>query len=162
MQRFVLLIFLFLNLCSYSQTKSVKFFGVNTIQYEQPVKAPDGKYKAYHKNLGDEREQGTIIVNETNKTFTINYKSGDTWVGKYSKFFSSKVYDQLLGDVVKTTYLGNWEDDKSDCELIITTTKQAECVFTVNSKKVFDSAHGINTWQKTFRFFNMNKCLQGD
>ena len=144
---------------AFGQTKKVQFFGLNLMQYQQPVRVGDG-YQAYYKNMGDTREQGRIILNETNKTFTIKFLDGDEWVAKYSKVTSEKTSDVMLGNVTRVTYKGKWTDDNGDCELVVTTTESSECVFNLRSTKVIDEDYKIDTWKKVFRFFNMGVCLQ--
>ena len=60
-----------------------------------------------------------------------------------------------FGNVVKVTYKGKWTDDNGDCELVIATTENSECVFILRSMKIIDDDYGINTWKKVFRFFNI-------
>jgi hypothetical protein len=159
MKHFLTTLLIFSSAFAFGQTKKVQFFGLNLMQYQQPVKVGDG-YQAYYKNMGDTREQGRIILNETSKTFTIKFLDGDEWVGKYSKVTTEKTYDQMLGNVVRVTYKGKWTDDNGDCELIVTTTEKSQCVFNLRSTKIIDEDYGINTWKRVFRFFNINECLQ--
>ena len=159
MKQLLLTSFILTSVIAFGQTKKVQFFGLNLMQYQQPVRVGDG-YQAYYKNMGDTREQGRIILNETSKTFTIKFLDGDEWIGKYSKITTEKTNDPMLGNVDRVTYKGKWTDDNTDCELVVTTTESSECVFNLRSTKVIDEDYKINTWKKVFRFFNMNECLQ--
>ncbi|MEQ7800536.1 hypothetical protein ABDJ41_12075 [Pedobacter sp. ASV1-7] len=145
---------------SFGQTKKqVQFFSYHLSQYNRPVMVSTGKYQAYFKNMGESREQGRIIIDETAKGLTIKWLDGNDWIAKFTKKEKKAEHDELFGDVIRTTYFGKWIEEKTDCMFIITETNSSGCIATLKSQKVVDVDYNINTWKKTFVFGIRGECF---
>ena len=146
-----------LNLFGQSE-KKVQFFGYSLMQYKHPAQLYSDKYEAYFENLGEHREQGRIVIDETAKTFTVKWLNGDEWVCKYTKTETKNEKDDWYGNVTRTIYTGKWSDNGYDAMLMITVTSSSGCITTVKSRKVVDTDYGIDTWKKIYTFATGGEC----
>ena len=148
-------------ICSFGQNRSVMFVGIAVSEYSAPVIVSNGQYKAYFKNLGRTSESGYIIVNESNRRFTIRWTNGDEWIAKFLKKEVKSEKDDFFGLIDKTVYNGIWTDDQSACSLeVIVKKNDGRCFFQLNSQKVIAPEYKIDTWKKKFVFYTMEKCLE--
>ena len=139
--------------------KTLQFLGYALSQYSQPVLVGSNKYEAMFTNMGEIHKSGSLILDELNKTFTIQFfQGGDSWVCHFTSEETTNKHDSFMGDSQETTYNGMWSDDNKECVMIVTKSSSG-CLIRVKSGKVIDSVHGINEWKKIYMFSTRGECF---
>ncbi|MBN9298610.1 MAG: hypothetical protein J0I41_16510 [Filimonas sp.] len=154
MRTFYIFLFVFSSSLLHAQTKKLEFYGYRLMQYQRPILALDGIYKAYYQNMGETFSNGRFELDESNRTFLLKWENGNDWSARYTKkTTTTNGYDSELGAVTEVCYAGTWVDDYSTCELRVLQTKDKGCVIELRSGKAIDADKGINAWKKVFRFY---------
>lgn len=160
MKHIIIAVLVITNLSVFGQAKKVVYFlGQGLFEYQQPIRTGNGQYTAYYKNMGESWDQGRIIFDSLNKSFTIKWLNGDDWIAKYSKTSTKRDVNPTPQSEEEITYTGKWTDDNTPCALIIKKGPNG-CSFQVKSGKVIDEDYKIDAWKKVFTLFTEGKCLQ--
>jgi nitrate reductase NapE component len=163
MKNSILLIasFLFMFISSFCQTsvKKVDFYGFSIYMYQHSVDFGNGQWEPYHKNLGDIRQVGQIIIDDTKKNIKIVFVNGnESGINNFTKETIKETID-FYGEVEKIIYKGIGSSG-FDAKLQITITQNNGCITKGFSKKVIDDEKGIDCYQKIITYATSGKCFE--
>lgn len=138
------------------ESNQIEFLGFRLFQYSHPVMISANKYEPYYRNLGDTFKLGKILYDKPKKIFTIKFIDGTEWVAKIIK---KTIETDKKSNTTDTKFECKWTEDNSDCLIMITKTINSGCIISLNSQKIKDTKHKIETWAKMFTFRTNGDCV---
>src|SRR5437868_7389064 len=90
------------------------FTGCEIVKYVRAINLMGNRYEPSFKDLGEAPDQGQIIIEECTGTFTIKWKDGDKWMGRFTSKVIKKGNAGLEDETNRILYTGKWIDDGSD------------------------------------------------